>query len=76
MKISDVDRAKLEDLFSFKEIKAIDDLSNRLELDEVQIINQALRLYQIVQKGLDQKYFSDQELMNFIEPRKPNKLYE
>lgn len=71
--ISDTDRAKLEDLLSHKEVAAIDVLCKRLELNEVQILRQALRMYQLVQTGLDKKYFTDQELMNFLDPEKPSK---
>ena len=71
--ISDTDRAKLEDLLSHKEVTAIDVLCKRLELNEVQILRQALRMYQLVQTGLDKKYFTDQELMNFLDPEKPSK---
>jgi hypothetical protein len=64
--ISDTDRAKLEDLFSYKEVAAIDVLCKRLELNEVQVLRQALRLYQQIQNGLDQKHFTSQDLDNLI----------
>lgn len=70
--ISDTDRAKLEDLFPFREVDAIDVLCKKLDLNEVQVLRQALRMYQLIQTGLEKKYFTDQELMNFLDPERPS----
>lgn len=60
--LNDVDRAKLEDLFSHKEIKAIDVLAKKLELNEVQVLRQSLRLYELIQDGLEKGRFTSSEL--------------
>ena len=64
--MSDIDRAKIEDLFSWQEVKAIDALCKEQELTEVQVLRQALRLYQLVQVGLKQGKFTSQELNNYL----------
>jgi hypothetical protein len=68
MKISDTDRAKLEDLFNLQEIKVIDQLSDKKELSEIAVLRQALRLYQLVETGLEENRFSHNELDELINP--------